>query len=39
MNTECPKCGCEDAHFDGIVYTCPACNYEWQADVEFEDEE
>ncbi len=40
MNTECPKCGSEDAYFDGVHYQCPVCDYEWEADnCEFEDEE
>ncbi|MBR1962627.1 MAG: hypothetical protein IKA26_06730 [Alistipes sp.] len=39
MNTECPKCGAEDAYFDGARYQCPACDYEWEADnCEFEEE-
>lgn len=32
MNVECPKCGSEDAYFDGVHYLCPACDYEWEAD-------
>ena len=31
MNTECPKCGSEDAFFKGVCYECPACDYEWEA--------
>lgn len=29
MNVECPKCGSEDAFFNG---ECPCCDYEWNAD-------
>ena len=32
MNTECPKCGSEDAYFDGVRYFCPCCDYEWGDD-------
>ena len=32
MNTECPKCGSEDAFFNGECYVCPCCDYEWEAD-------
>ena len=39
MNTECPKCGAEDAFFNGECYECPCCDHEWEADVEFEEEE
>ena len=35
----CPKCGSEDAFFNGECYECPCCDYEWAADVEFEDDE
>ena len=39
MNTECPKCGAEDAYFSGVRYEWPNCDHEWEADVEFEEEE
>ena len=39
MNTECPKCGAEDAFFNGECYECPCCDHEWEADVKFEEEE
>ena len=39
MNTECPKCGAEDAYFNGEYYECPNCDHKWEADVEFEEEE
>lgn len=29
LNTECPKCHCEDAFFNGVCYECPNCDYEW----------
>lgn len=31
MNTDCPKCGCEDAFFNGVCWECPNCDYEWGA--------
>jgi transposase-like protein len=42
MNTTCPQCGLENAHFDimdeeGAHYTCPDCDHEWvDEDVEIE---
>lgn len=40
MTIECPKCGSEDAFFNGVCYECPTCDYEWEADnCEFEEEE
>ena len=38
MNVECPKCGAEDAFFNGECYECPSCDYEWEVDVEIENE-
>ena len=32
MNTECPKCGCEDAFFNGECYECPCYDHEWNTD-------
>ena len=32
MNVECPKCGSEDAYFNGECYECPCCDYEWEVD-------
>ena len=37
MNVECPKCGAEDAFFNGVCYECPCCEHEWNADIDFED--
>ncbi|HCO66208.1 MAG TPA: alkylphosphonate utilization protein [Dysgonomonas sp.] len=25
----CPQCGMENTYFDGTVYVCPDCSYEW----------
>lgn len=25
----CPKCQMEDAYFDGMIFVCPNCDYEW----------
>ncbi len=30
----CPRCACEDTYFDGVVYVCPSCAYEWDGKVE-----
>lgn len=29
MTTECPKCGLDNAYFDGVEYVCPDCGYSW----------
>lgn len=29
FNSDCPKCGSEDAYFNGISWECPNCNYTW----------
>ena len=29
MNVTCPRCQMENAYFDGVVYFCPDCDYEW----------
>ena len=40
MNVECPKCGAEDAFFNGVYYECPCCDYKWETDnCVIEDEE
>ena len=28
--TNCPKCGGEYVYFDGVLYVCPDCAYEFQ---------
>ena len=28
--TKCPKCGGEYVYFDGVLYVCPDCAYEFQ---------
>lgn len=33
MNTECPKCGMENAYFDGVEYVCPDCDHTWGCDL------
>jgi hypothetical protein len=30
----CPICEMETAYFDGIVFTCPDCGYEWSHDLD-----
>ncbi len=35
---ECPKCGMENAYFDGVSYYCPDCDHEW-GEVETEEED
>ena len=36
--TKCPKCGGEYVYFDGVLYVCPDCTYEFQeGDTETED--
>lgn len=25
----CPKCSMDNTYFDGTVYVCPDCSYEW----------
>ena len=29
MTDNCPKCSMENTYFDGTVYVCPDCSYEW----------
>ena len=29
----CPRCGMENAYFDGVVFICPDCDYEWAHDA------
>lgn len=29
MTTICPKCGSEDAYWNGLEYECPECGYIW----------
>ena len=36
LNTECPKCHCEDAYHNGVCYECPSCDYEWDDGNNFE---
>lgn len=31
----CPQCACEFAYFDGSLWVCPECFYEWSGE-EFE---
>lgn len=33
----CPKCKGENTYFDGTIYICPDCSYEWNANEESED--
>lgn len=28
----CPKCSKENTYFDGMLYICPDCSYEWTND-------
>lgn len=28
----CPKCSMENTYFDGTMYVCPDCSYEWTKD-------
>jgi uncharacterized Zn ribbon protein len=40
MTTDCPQCGMENAYFDGTMYVCPDCDYEWSCDFgEVEDDD
>ena len=29
--TKCPKCGGEYVYFDGSLYVCPECSYEFNS--------
>lgn len=29
LNIECPKCGMENAYFNGLQFECPDCNHTW----------
>lgn len=29
MEIICKKCGYDGVYFDGVVFICPDCNYEW----------
>ena len=29
--TKCPKCGGEYVYFDGSLYVCPECSYEFHS--------
>ncbi|NDW09025.1 zinc ribbon domain-containing protein YjdM [Dysgonomonas sp. 520] len=28
----CPKCSMENTYFDGVLFVCPDCSYEWTND-------
>jgi hypothetical protein len=28
----CPRCGEENAYFDGVMFVCPDCDYRWSLD-------
>ncbi len=30
----CPKCQCEYTYEDGVMFICPECAYEWNAETE-----
>lgn len=34
----CPKCGCEYTYEDGQMMVCPECAYEWNPEMETENE-
>jgi len=29
---KCPQCGLENTYFDGSMYVCPDCGYEWSTE-------
>lgn len=29
---KCPKCSMENTYFDGMLFICPDCSYEWTAE-------
>ena len=31
--SKCPKCGSENVYFDGSLYVCPDCAYEFDGDA------
>ena len=33
----CPKCNSEYTYEDGSLLVCPECGYEWNADMEFDE--
>lgn len=33
-NQDCPKCNTDNTYFDGTVFVCPDCGYEWHGDAE-----
>lgn len=33
----CPTCSSTNAYFDGVMYMCPDCMYEWTPDGESEE--
>jgi uncharacterized Zn ribbon protein len=39
MEIQCPKCGDEQAFFNGVCYECPDCDYQWDADGDDLDDE
>jgi protein PhnA len=30
----CPNCNEENAYFDGVVFVCPDCDYQWDFNPE-----
>lgn len=36
-NQSCPKCSKENTYFDGTMFICPDCFYEWTGNDEVED--
>ncbi len=30
----CPQCAMDNTYFDGVLYVCPDCGYEWNGEEE-----
>ncbi|MGL4327514.1 MAG: zinc ribbon domain-containing protein YjdM [Tannerellaceae bacterium] len=35
--SNCPKCQMDNTYFDGTIYVCPDCGYEWNGNDEGEE--
>jgi hypothetical protein len=35
---DCPRCGSENAYFNGVAYECPECDFEWDDETDAADD-